>query len=108
MVRELLADLAELPQMVSVTGPRRVGKTTALKQVIRHLLDHEKIEPARILYFSFDDPEVYGSADLQRSVFEQLVVHAGAKPGGTGTGISFWTRFSACPSGSCISRSITT
>ena len=32
VVRELLADLAELPQMVSITGPRRVGKTTALRQ----------------------------------------------------------------------------
>lgn len=84
VVRELLADLAELPQMISITGPRRVGKTTALKQVIRHLLDREKIESARILYFSFDDPEVYGSADLQRSVFEQLVAHAGAKPSGAG------------------------
>lgn len=84
VVRELLADLAALPQMISITGPRRVGKTTALKQVIRHLLGHEKIEPTRILYFSFDDPEIYGSADLQRTVFEQLVAYAGAKPGGTG------------------------
>jgi predicted AAA+ superfamily ATPase len=84
VVRELLADLSELPQMVSITGPRRVGKTTALKQVIAHLLDHEKVDPARILYFSFDDPEVYGSADLQRTLFEQLVAHAGAKPGGAG------------------------
>lgn len=84
VVRDLLADLAELPQMVSITGPRRVGKTTALKQVIVHLLDSESIDPARILYFSFDDPEVYGSADLQRTVFEQLVTHAGAKPGSMG------------------------
>ncbi|MFZ5863735.1 MAG: ATP-binding protein [Nitrospirota bacterium] len=84
VVRELLADLAELPQMISITGPRRVGKTTALKQVIRHLLDHESVEPGRILYFSFDDPEVYGSPDLQRTLFEQLVTHAGVKPGHAG------------------------
>ncbi len=84
VVRELLADLAELPQMISITGPRRVGKTTALRQVIGHLLDHEKVEASRILYFSFDDPEVYGSADLQRTIFEQLVAHAGPKPGSPG------------------------
>lgn len=44
----------------------------------------KKIEPARILYLSFDDPEVYGSADLQRTVFEQLIAYAGAKPGAAG------------------------
>lgn len=27
---------------------------------------------------------MYGSADLQRTLIEQLVAHAGAKPGGTG------------------------
>lgn len=84
VVNELLGDLAELPQMISITGPRRVGKTTALKQLIRRLLDREGTEPGRILYFSFDDPEVYGSADLQRTIFEQLVAHVGARPGGAG------------------------
>lgn len=81
VVREILADFTELRQMVSITGPRRVGKTTALRQVICHLLDHEKIPPARILYFSFDDPQVYGSAELQRVIFDQLVERTHGKPG---------------------------
>ncbi|MBI3394181.1 MAG: hypothetical protein HY039_13560 [Nitrospirae bacterium] len=33
---------------------------------------------------SLDDPEVYGSADLRRTVLEQIVAHVGAKPGGAG------------------------
>ena len=33
-------------------GPRRVGKTTAMKQLIQHLLD--TVDPVRILYFSMD------------------------------------------------------
>jgi len=66
IVTEILSDLSELPQMVSVTGPRRVGKTTSLKQVICKLLDDQTIDPRKILYFSFDDPDVFGSIDLQR------------------------------------------
>lgn len=38
IVSEILSDLDQLPQMVSVTGPRRVGKTTALHQVIATLI----------------------------------------------------------------------
>lgn len=81
IVREILGDLSELPQMVSLTGPRRVGKTTALKHIICHLLDEQGIDPSGIVYFSFDDPEVFGSEDLQRVIFDRLVERAKAKPG---------------------------
>ncbi|MEM3056867.1 MAG: AAA family ATPase, partial [Candidatus Bathyarchaeia archaeon] len=40
-------------QILLVTGPRRVGKTTLLYQVIERLL--ERVPPNRILYFSFDE-----------------------------------------------------
>ena len=70
---EVLADLRELPQMISITGPRRVGKSTAVKHVISHLIRDEHIEPNRILYFSFDDPEIFGSEEAQRVVFDLLV-----------------------------------
>ena len=60
IVGEVLSDLKDLPQIVSVTGPRRVGKSTALKQVISHLIrNEESVDPRRIVYFSFDDPEVF-------------------------------------------------
>ncbi len=39
-----------------LVGPRRVGKTTLLKQLISNLLYTKKINPKRILYASFDHP----------------------------------------------------
>ncbi len=73
VVGEVLGDLCDLPQMVSLTGPRRVGKTTVLMHVIQHLIRQQRIDPERILYFSFDDPAVHASEDVQRTVFDRLV-----------------------------------
>lgn len=81
IVKEILSDLADLPQMISVTGPRRVGKTTALKQVISTFLDEQGVDPRCIFYFSFDDPEVFGSVELQRIIFDRLVELTGLSPG---------------------------
>lgn len=41
--------------MLSVTGPRRIGKTTLLLQIIQHFLE-KGIPPERLIYYSFDDP----------------------------------------------------
>lgn len=41
--------------MLSVTGPRRVGKSTLLHQVIRYLLE-KGTPPEKLIYYSFDDP----------------------------------------------------
>ncbi len=73
VVGEVLSDLRDLPQMVSLTGPRRVGKTTALMHVVQHLIRQQGVSPERILYFSFDDPEVHASEEVQRVVFDRLV-----------------------------------
>lgn len=51
----LLKDLEQLPQMLSVTGPRRIGKSTLLLQLIQHLLE-TGVSPERLIYYSFDDP----------------------------------------------------
>lgn len=48
-------DIKALPQMLSITGPRRIGKSTLLLQLIQQLLD-EGIPPEKIIYYSFDDP----------------------------------------------------
>lgn len=48
-------DLKTLPQMVSITGPRRVGKSTLLHQLIRRLMD-DGVAPEKLMYYSFDDP----------------------------------------------------
>lgn len=56
---ELYADVKQLPQMVSVTGPRRVGKSTLLQQCIQQLIQDApdpQAQADRIVYFSMDDP----------------------------------------------------
>ena len=73
VVEDVLSDLRDLPQMVSLTGPRRVGKTTVLMHVIQHLIRQQGVDSKRILYFSFDDPAVYDSEDVQRVIFDRLV-----------------------------------
>jgi len=75
VVADVLADLRDLPQMVSLTGPRRVGKTTALMHVIQELLRAQGVPPERILYFSFDDPEVHAAEEVQRTVLDRVVEH---------------------------------
>ena len=80
VVAEVLNDLRDLPQIISVTGPRRVGKSTALHHVISQLIHREQINPQRIVYFSLDDPEVFTSEDAQRVVLD-LLFDRFAKPG---------------------------
>ena len=55
----LYADVKSLPQMVSVTGPRRVGKSTLLLQCIKQLISDAPegaAQAQRIVYFSMQDP----------------------------------------------------
>lgn len=42
-------------QIVFLTGLRRVGKTTLLKLLIRHLIEQEDVKPSHIFYISLDD-----------------------------------------------------
>ncbi|MBM4035591.1 MAG: ATP-binding protein [Planctomycetes bacterium] len=77
ILASLQEDLRLLPQMVSLTGPHRVGKSTLLLQLVTHLLDDEGVPPQRILYFSLDDPALFVSPVLQSSIFDLLVEHQG-------------------------------
>ncbi len=43
-------------EITAVVGPRQVGKTTILYQLIEHLIKDRKVDPRRILYLSFDYP----------------------------------------------------
>jgi predicted AAA+ superfamily ATPase len=51
----LLEDLDVVPQILSITGPRRIGKSTLLHQLIKELLKRG-IQPEQLIYYSFDDP----------------------------------------------------
>lgn len=71
---DLYADIQRLPQMISVTGPRRVGKSTLLRQCIRKLIQEHGTEQAqRIVYFTMDDPALLlPHVDMDR-FFEDMV-----------------------------------
>jgi len=57
-VLERLESYLELDRAVIIKGPRRVGKSTLLYQMIGDLLDSGKAQPKDILYISFDDVEM--------------------------------------------------
>lgn len=78
IVNEIIADINEISQIISITGPRRVGKTTALHHVISELIDNGVLSN-QILYFSFDDPEVFGSKEIQRIIFDRIVNYVSSR-----------------------------
>lgn len=83
---DLYADIRHLPQMVSVTGPRRVGKSTLLLQCIRELIKDAKepqAQAGRIAYFSMDDPALDLPGVDRDEFFNALVqaARAAAKSG---------------------------
>ncbi len=43
-------------EITAIVGPRQIGKTTILYQLIEHLIKDKKVDPKRILYLSFDYP----------------------------------------------------
>ncbi len=72
---DLYTDVVRLPQMISVTGPRRVGKTTLLRQCIQRLVAEGGPEQARrIVYFSMDDPALSLPHQDPDRLFNDLVV----------------------------------
>lgn len=46
-------------RILSIIGPRRVGKSTLIYQTINYLLEEKKINEKRILLFSGDDPSLF-------------------------------------------------
>jgi uncharacterized protein len=75
----IYADVTTLPQMVSVTGPRRVGKTTLLQQCIQKIITDAPDPTAqaqRIVYFSMQDPLLDFPGFNQDKFFNDLVAAA--------------------------------
>ena len=76
---ELYSDVTLLPQMVSVTGPRRVGKSTLLQQCIQQLIKDApdpQAQANRIVYFSMQDPGLEIPGFNQDKFFNDLVATA--------------------------------
>lgn len=53
--KKILAFL-KAPQVISVTGVRRGGKSTLLKQTINYLIDKENVSPKNILFANLEHP----------------------------------------------------
>lgn len=68
-------DLIQLPQMISVTGPRRVGKSTLIKQTIKKLIA-SGTTPESITYYSLDDPALL-SKGINRDDFVNFLFTGG-------------------------------
>ena len=49
----------ENKRILSIIGPRRVGKSTLIYQTINYLLEEQKVDKKRILLFSGDDPSLF-------------------------------------------------
>src|SRR3989338_2407891 len=53
-IYESIKKFVALPQMISLTGLRRVGKTTLLLKIVEDSIS-EGMNPKNIMYFSFDN-----------------------------------------------------
>ena len=57
-----------------INGPRRVGKTTMINQIIKHLIKDKQVPVNRILFFSLDDPIIQQLPPTdQGTLFEALL-----------------------------------
>ncbi len=65
---KLLDELDE-KRITTIYGPRRVGKTTLMYQLIEHLLK-KGTEPKRLIYISLEDPSFEFQENLLQKIFE--------------------------------------
>ncbi len=57
-----------------INGPRRVGKTTLMRQLIEYLVQQKQVSPQRILFFSLDDPFIQQfPANERGAAFEKII-----------------------------------
>ena len=70
---EIAHGIDSLEQIISVTGPRRVGKSTLLKQIVSYLISEKSVDPDLIVYYSFDDPTLYRAEMSGGEMFESLM-----------------------------------
>lgn len=61
-------------QILSVIGPRRVGKSTLLRQLVVRLIA-DGVPPSRIIYYSLDDAALYLRGASGGDVIEAIMEH---------------------------------
>ncbi|MFP4051231.1 MAG: ATP-binding protein [Thermoplasmata archaeon] len=50
-----LVERLDYPRILAILGPRRVGKTTLMYQLIQHLLSNKNVDPKHVLYITMDE-----------------------------------------------------
>ena len=74
-----LAELLESERITAVIGPRRVGKTTLIYQLIDHLLE-TGTKKEQILFASMDDPLVKMMTDPLKTIIDEYLEKIVKKP----------------------------
>ncbi len=72
---EIYSGIKNLRQAMSITGPRRVGKSTLLKQAI-HSLIQDGVAPSDIIYYSMDDPALLRPEINHETFFDSMMTDA--------------------------------
>lgn len=71
-----LLDFLPLPHIVGVSGARRVGKSTILKQLINHLITTEKVPTDNIFFMNLENPflvEYANDVRFLQMIFEEYI-----------------------------------
>ncbi len=55
----------EMPEIVTLTGVRRSGKSTIILQIIENLITEKKTDPKNTVYINFEEPSFSGSLSLE-------------------------------------------
>ncbi len=76
----ILDYIEKTDRIVIVKGPRRVGKTTLMYQLISHLLK-QGTNPKTILYISFDDPKLRKDFDKILDFYKTEILKSGLQSG---------------------------
>jgi hypothetical protein len=75
----MLKPLLARREIISIVGPRRVGKTIIIHQLIQDLID-SKVDPKRILYLSVDEVELNKGKAQIRDILETYSKYVIKKP----------------------------
>ncbi len=72
---DLIGDVQKLRQILSITGPRRVGKSTLLRQLVRHNL-RQGYPSELLIYYSLDDPALFRPSIDRDGFMDALMLEA--------------------------------
>lgn len=67
-------------EILVVTGVRRSGKTVLLYQTIHDLISNQRIEPKRILFVNFDEPDLSDLKDPIRNILDTYFHEVSSEP----------------------------